>query len=82
MFCYLREVLLLSRVQLAASMVGEGSIPIVGKLVFWACVLCIMFVDMRCTFRIALSFDLACTGVEYSSGVSEVLTARYLAGLM
>ena len=53
-------------------MVGEGSIPIVGKLVFWACVLCIMFVGMRCTFRMALSFGLARTGVEYSSGVSGV----------
>ena len=70
------------RVQLSASMVGEGSIPIVGKLVFWACVLCIMFVDMRCMFRIALSFDLVCAGVGYSSGVSEVLTARCLVGLM
>ena len=77
MFCYLREVLSLSRVQLVVSVVGDGPIPIVGKLVFWAYVLCIMFVDMRCAFCIALSFGLACTGVEYSFdfyNVSQVLT--------
>ena len=62
-------------------MVGEGSTPIVGKLVFWACVLCIMFVDMRCAFHIALSFGLACAGVEYSfdfCNVSQVLTEWFL----
>ena len=69
MFRYLRGNTVAFRVQFAALMVGDGSIPIVGELTYF---LCIMFVDMRCAFRIALSFGLACTGVEYSSGVSKV----------